>query len=93
MHNMPRQVLEMSRRGEKLFPGELMNQLSNYFSRYPVSREQSQNYQREGHILLKNVASRDEVEVYRHLITGVVDEVVKVHDSQGRISDYGKMFT
>lgn len=60
---------------------------------YPISREQHEQYQHDGHIFLKGVASQEEVEAFRPLISGVVDDVAKSRDPQGRISDYGKMFT
>lgn len=70
-----------------------MMHLPHLSSDYPISGEQHEQYQRDGHIFLNNVASREEVDAYRPLITGVVDDVAKVRDPQGRISDYGKMFT
>lgn len=67
--------------------------LSHLSTDYPISREECEQYQRDGHIVLKTVASQEEVDAYRPLITGVVDEVAKTRDPQGRISDYGTMFT
>ncbi len=60
---------------------------------YPLSPEQCASYSRDGHIFLRGVASVEEVRLYRPLITGIVDEVAKKQDSQGRISDYSAMFT
>jgi ectoine hydroxylase-related dioxygenase (phytanoyl-CoA dioxygenase family) len=60
---------------------------------YPLSQEQVSQYQREGHIFLKNVASQHEVDAIRPLIVGIVDDMAKVGETQGRISDYSKMFT
>jgi ectoine hydroxylase-related dioxygenase (phytanoyl-CoA dioxygenase family) len=60
---------------------------------YPVSQEQVEKYREEGHIFLKEVATKDEVGIYRPMITDIVDAVAREHDPQGRISDYGKMFT
>ncbi len=70
-----------------------MTNLPHLSADYPVSGEQHDQYQSDGHIFLKSVASQEEVEAYRPLITGVVDGVAKSQDPQGRISDYGKMFT
>src|SRR3990172_5838134 len=70
-----------------------MTNLPHLSTDYPISREQNEQYQRDGHIFLKSIASQEEVEAYRPLITGIVDEVAKSRDPQGRISDYGKMFT
>jgi ectoine hydroxylase-related dioxygenase (phytanoyl-CoA dioxygenase family) len=62
-------------------------------SDYPVTREQADKFREEGHIFLKEVATREEVGNYRPLITDIVDAVARERDPQGRISDYGKMFT
>jgi ectoine hydroxylase-related dioxygenase (phytanoyl-CoA dioxygenase family) len=60
---------------------------------YALSRDQVSQYQHDGHILLENVASNDEVNAVRSIIVGIVDELAKSGERQGRISDYGKMFT
>lgn len=70
-----------------------MTHLPHLSTDYPISDEQRAQYQRDGHIFLRTVASQEEVDAYRPLITSVVDEVAKARDPQGRISDYGKMFT
>lgn len=68
-----------------------MNQ--DFSTVYPLSKDQVDQYQRDGHILLNNVASQEEVKAVRSPIIGIVDEVAKAGEVQGRISDYGKMFT
>lgn len=60
---------------------------------YPVSPEQRTSYQRDGHLLLRGVASREELGIYQPMITGIVDEVAAQKDAQGRITDYSRMFT
>ncbi|MBI3580047.1 MAG: phytanoyl-CoA dioxygenase family protein [Ignavibacteriales bacterium] len=65
----------------------------NLSKEYPVAAEQREAYQRDGHIILRGVASSEEVEFFRPLITGLVDEVAQSKDAQGRITDYSKMFT
>lgn len=60
---------------------------------YPVTPDQQSAYRRDGHILLRSVATQADIAAMRPLITGIVDEVSKRQDSQGRISDYGRMFT
>jgi ectoine hydroxylase-related dioxygenase (phytanoyl-CoA dioxygenase family) len=60
---------------------------------YPLSQDQVSHYQRDGHIFLKNVASEDVVNEVRPRIVGIVDETAKAGETQGRISDYSKMFT
>ncbi|MCX6143593.1 MAG: phytanoyl-CoA dioxygenase family protein [Ignavibacteriales bacterium] len=68
-----------------------MNQ--SFSTTYSLSQNQVGQYQRDGHILLENVASKDEVDAVRPLIVGIVDETAKAGETQGRISDYSKMFT
>ena len=60
---------------------------------YSLSAEQQSAYQREGHILLRGLASHEEVYFYRRFILDAVAEVTRQQDSQGRISDYSAMFT
>ncbi|MGB2868886.1 MAG: phytanoyl-CoA dioxygenase family protein [Bacteroidota bacterium] len=62
-------------------------------SEYHLTQEQCASYQRDGHIVLRGVATRDAVELVRPAIVGVVDEVARSRDTQGRKDDYGKMFT
>jgi ectoine hydroxylase-related dioxygenase (phytanoyl-CoA dioxygenase family) len=65
----------------------------NLSALYPLSQGQIGQYQRDGHILLKNVASTEDVNGVRPVIIGIVDEIASTKETQGRISDYGKMFT
>ena len=60
---------------------------------YPLSHQQTASYRRDGHMFLRGVANPDELAVFRPLILGVVDDVASKADKQGKISDYGKMFT
>ena len=60
---------------------------------YPITPEQHEQYQRNGHIMLRDVATEEVVNAVRPLITGIVDEIARTKDSQGRISDYSAMFT
>jgi ectoine hydroxylase-related dioxygenase (phytanoyl-CoA dioxygenase family) len=60
---------------------------------YPISTGQAEEYQRNGHIFLRSVATAEEIAEVRPQIIGIVDEVARERDPQGRISDYGKMFT
>jgi ectoine hydroxylase-related dioxygenase (phytanoyl-CoA dioxygenase family) len=50
-------------------------------------------FRRYGHVLVRGIASREEVQAYRPVIQKVVDEVARQHDTQGRIDDYSKLFT
>lgn len=65
----------------------------NFSKEYPVSSEHKEAYHRDGHVILRGVALPDEINFFRPLITGIVDEVARTKDTQGRITDYGKMFT
>jgi ectoine hydroxylase-related dioxygenase (phytanoyl-CoA dioxygenase family) len=60
---------------------------------YPLSNQQTNSYRRDGHILLRRVATPDELALFRPGILGVVDDVASKADKQGKINDYGKMFT
>jgi ectoine hydroxylase-related dioxygenase (phytanoyl-CoA dioxygenase family) len=61
--------------------------------RLKLSMTEIQQFQRDGHVLVRGLASLDEVEVYRPVIESVVEEVAEGHDTQGRIDDYSKLFT
>ncbi|MBI3586117.1 MAG: phytanoyl-CoA dioxygenase family protein [Ignavibacteriales bacterium] len=65
----------------------------NLSKEHPISAEQKKAYQQDGHIILRGVASSEEVGFFRPLISGIVDEVAQSKDPQGRITDYSKMFT
>lgn len=60
---------------------------------YQLTKEQIQSYRRDGPIRLRNVCPRDTLEFYRKLLLEVVEEVVRQRDTQGRIEDYGSLFT
>jgi ectoine hydroxylase-related dioxygenase (phytanoyl-CoA dioxygenase family) len=60
---------------------------------YEVSAGQANEYRRDGHLLLKHVATKEDIDAVRPMIMGVVDKIAHAGESQGRISDYSKMFT
>ncbi len=60
---------------------------------YPLSAEQGQNYERDGHVLLRNICPPAILQQYRTSILNVVDTVVRQQDTQGRIEDYSSLFT
>jgi len=65
-----------------------------YFtSEYPLSEEQILSYRRDGHIILRNIASSEELKSVRPALLHAVDDVTTKGERQGKISDYGKMFT
>ena len=52
-----------------------------------------EDFRRDGHVVIRGLASREEVESYRPVIAEVVSEVAARRDPQGRIDDYSKLFT
>jgi ectoine hydroxylase-related dioxygenase (phytanoyl-CoA dioxygenase family) len=60
---------------------------------YLVSPDQSAQYRRDGHILLRNIISEEEVEHYRPLIVGPVDDISQHRDMRIRMNDGGTLFT
>lgn len=60
---------------------------------YRLIDGQIQAYRRDGHILLRNVCPHDALQHYRQRMVGVVEEVVRKRDTQGRIEDYSSLFT
>jgi ectoine hydroxylase-related dioxygenase (phytanoyl-CoA dioxygenase family) len=59
---------------------------------YSLSHDHIQSYAQNGHIVLRNVASRSEVNAYRPFIQEIVREVAAKRDTQGRIEDYSSLF-
>jgi ectoine hydroxylase-related dioxygenase (phytanoyl-CoA dioxygenase family) len=60
---------------------------------YPLGEPEILRYRRDGHILLRSVASSSSIDTYRPLIREVVHEKARQNDSQGRIEDYSSLFT
>jgi ectoine hydroxylase-related dioxygenase (phytanoyl-CoA dioxygenase family) len=69
-----------------------LSQLPDLQTEYPLNRRQIDSYQRDGHIFLRGVASKEEVAAYRPIITEVLKSVVESKDSQGRVDDYSSLF-
>lgn len=68
-------------------------QLADLSSEYPLAQDRIDAFQRDGHVLLKGVASPDEVRGYRNVITELTDAFAKAH--YGPLEDrdtYGKAF-
>lgn len=59
---------------------------------YTVSAEQSAQYRRDGHILLRGVASPELVGHFGPLITGLVDELSRTQDLMARLEDAKPLF-
>ena len=53
----------------------------------------SDDFQRDGHALVRGLASPEEIGAYRPAIEEVVAEVQRRGDAQERIDDYSKLFT
>ena len=66
--------------------------LSPLDSSYVLTREQTDRYKKDGHILLRNVASRQEIDLYRHRVQKIVLQSVARRDTQGRIEEYSSLF-
>jgi ectoine hydroxylase-related dioxygenase (phytanoyl-CoA dioxygenase family) len=62
-------------------------------SDYPLDAAQADRFRRDGHVVVRGLATRDELQAYRPVIESVVKEVTQRHDPQGRIDDYSKLFT
>lgn len=50
-----------------------------------------ESFQRDGHVLVRGIATREQIAAYRPVIKSVVENMK--HDPQGRIDDYSKLFT
>lgn len=61
-------------------------------SEYDLSQDQIEKYQCDGHILLRRVCSRDEVEAYRAYIGAAVAEHAKTQKDLSERDTYGKAF-
>jgi len=59
---------------------------------YSVGVEQSAQYRHDGHILLPGVASAEEIEYYRPMIVGLIDELAKSRDLQVRVDGTKPLF-
>ena len=61
-------------------------------TRYMLSPGQIADYREQGHILLRSVASRGDVEAILGPLDRVMDEVSARNDAQGRVDDYSSLF-
>lgn len=60
---------------------------------YPLTEGICTEYRRDGHVLLRGVATPEEVAHFRPIISGIVDDVARKRDKQKRLDDYSAMFT
>lgn len=61
-------------------------------SEHALEEELVASMRRDGHVVVRGLASRAEVEAYRPEISAAVQEVARAGDRQGRIDDYSKLF-
>ncbi|MBS1726675.1 MAG: phytanoyl-CoA dioxygenase family protein [Armatimonadetes bacterium] len=59
---------------------------------YDLGSEQVASYRKNGHVLLRGVASPQEVQVYRDLITKSTQELAKTYKPMAERDTYGKAF-
>jgi ectoine hydroxylase-related dioxygenase (phytanoyl-CoA dioxygenase family) len=62
-------------------------------SQYALPSIVIDEYRRNGHAIVRRVAPENELNTARPQIRKIVDDVVRQKNTQGRISDYGAMFT
>jgi ectoine hydroxylase-related dioxygenase (phytanoyl-CoA dioxygenase family) len=60
---------------------------------YALGADAAAAFRRDGHVTLRGLASAAEVARVRPAILGVVDRVAQAGDTQGRLDDYGALFT
>lgn len=61
--------------------------------RHPLAEADVAAFRRDGHVTLRGLASPGEIARVRPAILGVVERVASVGDTQGRLDDYGALFT
>lgn len=71
---------------------QLGTALPDLSSPYPISDAQREQFRRDGHIMLRELASPDEVAAYRPHITRVVDEFAATLRPLEERNTYGKAF-
>src|SRR5436309_7843283 len=59
---------------------------------FPITDDQVQQYQREGHLLVRGLATSDEIAEYRPTIQQTLREVSEKKEVQGRIEEYSSLF-
>ena len=53
----------------------------------------AEDFRRDGHVVVRGIASRKEIESFRPVIEDVVHSMARREDRQGRIDDYSRLFT
>jgi ectoine hydroxylase-related dioxygenase (phytanoyl-CoA dioxygenase family) len=67
--------------------------LPDLSSDHALRPEETAAFLRDGHVRVRGLAAREEVEAYRPAIREVLDAVAAGHETQGRIDDYNDLFT
>jgi ectoine hydroxylase-related dioxygenase (phytanoyl-CoA dioxygenase family) len=60
---------------------------------FPVTADESARYRRDGHILLRGIASPEELAHFRPLIMSLVEEIARTRDIHVRLDDLSPLFT
>jgi ectoine hydroxylase-related dioxygenase (phytanoyl-CoA dioxygenase family) len=60
---------------------------------FTVTDDQIRQYQRDGHILVRGLATSNEIAQYRPMIQQTLREVSEKKEAQGRIEEYSSLFT
>ena len=58
-----------------------------------VNEQAVADFQRDGHVVIRGIATPEEIASYRPVLEQVVEETARKAGSQGRIDDYSKLFT
>ena len=59
---------------------------------YKISQDQVEQFQQDGHILLRKVCSIEELKGYRTAICAAVDDYAKTQEELSKRNTYGKAF-
>jgi ectoine hydroxylase-related dioxygenase (phytanoyl-CoA dioxygenase family) len=60
---------------------------------FAIAPEQSSAYKRDGHIVLRGVASLEDLDHFRPLIIEIVEEAERIHDREQRLENTRLLFT
>ncbi|HEY0591006.1 MAG TPA: phytanoyl-CoA dioxygenase family protein [Thermoanaerobaculia bacterium] len=70
----------------------MATEVDAFHSEHPLPPELVERFARDGHALVRGLVSRPEVDAFRPLLGGIVRDVRRTEDRQGRIDDYSKLF-
>lgn len=69
-----------------------LDSLPDLQSDFPLTQEQMESYQAKGHILLREVATSDEIAAYRPVLSGLVHDLNQQTKPLNERDTYGKAF-